>query len=66
MEMIMEKLIEAAEKIQKFDTRTSRIPKMLRFQYDKRVNICKQHKPMGRNFLSAKPIIEVPVQVVFI
>ncbi|KRZ81931.1 hypothetical protein T08_12588 [Trichinella sp. T8] len=31
MEMLMEKLIEAAEKSQKSDTRTSRIPRVLRF-----------------------------------
>ncbi|KRZ61142.1 hypothetical protein T02_12442 [Trichinella nativa] len=39
MEMITEKLIEAEEGSQKFDTRTSRIPKVLRFYSVQRFNV---------------------------
>ncbi|KRY44369.1 hypothetical protein T03_4489 [Trichinella britovi] len=38
MEMLMEKPIEAEEGSQKSDTRTSRIPKVLRFYSVKRFN----------------------------
>ncbi|KRX44291.1 hypothetical protein T09_3185 [Trichinella sp. T9] len=36
MEMLMEKPIEAEEKSQKSDARTSRIPRVLRFQFVQR------------------------------